>query len=279
MNNGNNFILAYIPPDSSSGRIIAFTPGENIGDLTTDIYLPGNNDSILELSDRINIAGNKHGYRRVKSRKPISIDQVLSSVILAEAIKLISSDESCSDDRIIIFSQGIMGLALQLALIKKGLKHMVIAVDSETQRGRTEELNGGIILDTKDIGFIDHLKVETEEQGFSTVFIASNRPEIVKIALGCAGVFGKIYLLSPVVGSVNADLNSTINYKSLIVKGYNFTNHLCDLTEDDISMSFDKITRLPLSKEILLVNWNNWEESIPAEDGDRFIFVQNNVVS
>jgi len=279
MNNGNNIILAYIPPDSSEEKIIVSAPGKNIGDLTTEIYLPGENDSILKLSNLKNIAGEKQGFRRIELKTPVPISHVLPSVILAGAIRLLSSVHSDSDDRIIIFSQGLIGLLFQWALIERGLKNMVIAVDTETQQARAEGLNGGIILDVREIGFIDRLKIETKDEGFSKVVVASNQSESVKMALGCAGVFGEIYLLSSVIGSVNADLNASINYKSLVVKGHNFINHLCDLTEEDILVAIAKISGFPFFQEIPSVNWENWEESISAEDGDRFIFVQNNVVS
>ena len=207
------------------------------------------------------------------------INYALPSVILAGAVRLLSLVDFGSDDRIIIFSQGVIGLLFQWVLIERGLKNMVIAVDTETQRLRAESLNGGIILGVREIGFIDRLKIETKDEGFSKVVVASNQSESVKMALGCAGVFGEIYLLSSVIGSVNADLNASINYKSLVVKGHNFINHLCDLTEEDILVAIAKISGFPFFQEIPSVNWENWKESISAEDGDRFIFVQNNVVS
>ena len=275
----NNISLVYIPPNSSGGKIIVSALGGNIGDLTTEIYLPGNNDSILKLSDLKNIAREKHGFRRIKFKTPVPINYALPSVILAGAVRLLSLVDFGSDDRIIIFSQGVIGLLFQWVLIERGLKNMVIAVDTETQQARAEGLNGGIILGVREIGFIDRLKIETKDEGFSKVVVASNQSESVKMALGCAGVFGEIYLLSSVIGSVNADLNSTINYKSLVVKGHNFINHLYDLTEDDILVAVERISDFPFLQEIPSVNWENWKESISAEDGDRFIFVQNNVVS
>jgi|GEM_PF-6864627 len=71
------------------------------------------------------------------------------------------------------------------------------------------------IMDRKTVDFTDRLKRFTNGEGFKIIIVADSDPDAIRRALGSASIFGEIILLIKPSGPVIADLQNTINYKSL----------------------------------------------------------------
>lgn len=164
---------------------------------------------------------------------------LLSAVVLAQAVKVVDSLSLPSN--VLVFSEGLIGEAVRLTLSANAMnKVVVVRVGGEGGGTKGDE------LDPFAPGFIDSLKTITGGQGFPAVVLASARPELVKKALGCAGVFGQVFFLLPIGGKVSVDLTATVNFKSLILRGRDFFVDLATLTGTDIEAAVLKADSLPV---------------------------------
>ena len=89
---------------------------------------------------------------------------------------------------------------------------------------RTEELAECLsgqeqVLRSDQPDFVDRLKLLSEGKGFPLILVLDRDPAAVRQALGAAKVLGTVYLGIILSGPVTVDLHTTINYKSLVVKG------------------------------------------------------------
>ena len=150
--------------------------------------------------------------------------------VINAASMIIASLPPAIERRLLVLCEDEDALSLQEKLREEGFSSSLIAVFSKGQEeksNRSEDraedsnlsLEKGIIVSAENVDFIERLKLLTAGNGFPLVIVATARPEAIRLALGCAAVFGRIYLLSAPSGPVRVDLHSTINYKSLIVKG------------------------------------------------------------
>ncbi len=209
--------------------------GNNPDELVAEVSLfpIGGSDSILLDS----AAGEK-----VALPGSFSARSIFSAVILAQAVKVVNSINLSGS--ILLFSDGLIGEAVRSALPEDILVKTVVArVSPLIEKSGPVEANGNE-LNPFAIGFIDSLKAMTEGKGFANVILASPIPELVKKALGCAGILGEVSLLLPILGKVSVDLTATVNFKSLIIRARSFFSGLGNLTDRDIAASVSKIDSL-----------------------------------
>lgn len=141
-----------------------------------------------------------------------------TSYILARAASFLRENVKDKGPTL-LFSGGSLGLAVQAAWDTRGLGPLAIAVASAAQGEKARALGNGVVLDEVGPSFVDRLKMETRGEGFRTVLVASVQGDAVRRALGAASVFGRVLLLMLPGDPIQADLHSTINYKSLSVEG------------------------------------------------------------
>ena len=81
-----------------------------------------------------------------------------------------------------------------------------------------------VILQADQADFVDRLRDLSKGEGFPTVIVLDKNPHAIRQALGAAGVLGSVHLYLIPEGLPEVDLNTTINYKSLVVYGHSWLN-------------------------------------------------------
>lgn len=165
----------------------------------------------------------------------------------------------------LLFSDGALGLAIQAAWPLKASGPLVIAVFTPAQRERARTIGGGEVLEGSDPGFVDRLKMATEGKGFETVLVASRRGLSIRMALGAAGVLGRVFLLLPASEPARVDLHSTINYKGLTVEGVEIFGGSSTVIDEELQ-SVVKAIAGPRMETLAKVLFHTLED----EEGDHF---------
>ena len=213
-------------------------PVDNSDDSATEVTLfPAVNSAIWKSSELpAPIVG-----QQVVLSGAFSARQLFTAVILAQAGKIVSALNPSS--RVLLFSEGLIGEAVRSALPQHLIDDAVIVRIPADEKSRELE---GSELDPYAPGFIDSLKAMTMGKGFPNVILVSSRPEMVRKAMGCAGVLGRVFFLLPIREKVSVDLTATVNYKSIILRGQNFFSGLETLTAENISKAIGQIVSLPV---------------------------------
>ena len=166
--------------------------------------------------------------------EPCPVSRLFPAVVLAQADAIIKALEL--SPRVLLFAEGLVGEAIRAALA--GAPEVETVVARIPLEGRSPEAGVGE-LDPCDPGFTDSLKAMTGGEGFTQVILASSRPEMVRRALGSAAVLGRVYFLLPAGGRASVDLTATVNFKSLILRGWNFFSGLEKLTASEVEEAME----------------------------------------
>lgn len=226
--------MIYCCWKSSVGNISLFScPSDQVDGLVNEVVLFPAAESDSRALEAFPDFGTGAKVRLTGS---FAAGRVFTAIILAQANKAVKSLPG--PGRILLFAEGLIGESVRVALPEEARDGMVVA--RVLKPGESPASAEGE-LDPFSPGFVDILKAITEGEGFSSVILASSQPELVKTAMGCAGVLGRVSFLLPIEDRVLVDLTATLNFKSLIVQGRSIFAGLEYLLAQDIEEAEQRI--------------------------------------